>query len=164
MAKLFASWIPGYSVVAQDMGNPPLNWNGQNYSDVNGYREGNGVTFHMQANRQNFFHAPLPTPVIVEDQRATLARVMILFSFPQGATLNVLQVYDGPNQVWEWPFQGGQQPITGDHSSGLDDDNTFTVSHDNVQWGVGISMLVTTYKEDADLYFAAAGGDFYHNI
>ena len=160
MAKLFASWIPGYSIVAQNMGNPPLNWDGYNYSDVNGERAPWGVIFHMQANRQNTYHAPLPTPVIVEDQRATLARVMVLFKFPQGAALNLVQVWDGPNQV----FESTQPPTTGDHSGGLDDDNTFTVNYANVQWGVGISMLVTTENENADLYFAAAGGDFYHDI
>jgi hypothetical protein len=29
--------------------------------------------------------------------------------------------------------------------------------------GVGISMLVSTVV-DASIYFASAGGDFYHNI
>jgi hypothetical protein len=92
MAKLFASWVPGYSTVAQNMGGPPLNWNGQNYTDVNGHREGFGVHFYLQGNQANWFHVPLPTPVIVEDQRATLGRVMILFGFPQGASLQSVHV------------------------------------------------------------------------
>jgi hypothetical protein len=162
MAKLFASWVPGYSVVAEDMGNPPLNFDGQNYSDVNGHRQGFGVIFHMQANRQNWFHVPLPTPVIVEDQRATLARVMILFEFPEGASLTSVQVYDGPNLIFTSPLLN----TTGEHFGGLDSDNTFDVSQvyqEGIQWGVGISMQVTTVVT-SDIYFASAGGDFYHDI
>jgi hypothetical protein len=58
MAKLFASWVPGYSTVAQNMGGPPLNWNGQNYTDANGHREGFGVHFYLQGNQANWFHVP----------------------------------------------------------------------------------------------------------
>jgi hypothetical protein len=119
MAKLFASWVPGYSTVAQNMGSPPLNWNGQNYTDVNGHREGFGVHFYLQGNQANWFHVPLPTPVIVEDQRATLGRVMILFGFPQGASLQSVHVWDGPNRI----LQRDGLNITGNHAGGLDPDN-----------------------------------------
>jgi hypothetical protein len=159
MAKLFASWVPGYSTVAQNMGGPPLNWNGQNYTDVNGHREGFGVHFYLQGNQANWFHVPLPTPVIVEDQRATLGRVMILFGFPQGASLQSVHVWDGPNRI----LQRDGLNITGNHACGLDPDNIFDVNHAGIQWGVGISMLVSTVV-DASIYFASAGGDFYHNI
>jgi len=159
VAKLFASWVPGYSTVAQNMGGPPLNWNGQNYTDVNGYREGFGVHFYLQANQANWFHVPLPTPVIVEDQRATLGRVMILYAFPQGASLQSVHVWDGPNRI----LQRDGLNITGNHAGGLDPDNTFDVNHAGILWGVGISMLVSTVV-DASIYFATAGGDFYHNI
>lgn len=157
---LFASWVPGNSTVAQDMGNPPLNYDGENYSDVNGYRQGNGVTFHMQANHNNWFHVPLPTPVIVQDARATLVRVMILFWFPEGASLTGVAVHDGPNSI----YYNSDLNITGDHvSGGLDQDNTFDVGQEGIQWGVGISMQVTTVVT-SDIYFGSAGGDFQYNI
>jgi hypothetical protein len=159
MPRLFASWVPGYSVVAQDMGGPPLNWNNQNYTDVNGHREGFGVHFYLQANRANWFHAALPTPVIEEDQRARLGRVMILFGFPQGASLQSVHVWDGPNRI----LQRDGLNISGNHFAGLDGDNTFDVNRDNILWGVGISMLVSTVV-NASIYFASAGGDFFHNI
>lgn len=159
MSQLFASWIPGYSFAAQTMGGPPLNWSGQNYTDVNGLREGFGVTFHLQGGKNNFFHCPIPTPVIVEGQRADLDRVMVLFNLPQGASINSVHVWDGPNRI----LQRDGLNITGNHSTGLDPDNIFDVHHAGIQWGVGISVLVSTVQ-DADIHFVSAGADFYHNI
>lgn len=159
MSKLFASWVPGYAAVAQTMGGPPLNWEGQNFTDVNGHREGFGVTFYLQGNNSNWFHIPLPTPVIVEDERASLARVMVLFQLPEGAALNKVHVWDGPNRI----LQNDGLDITGDHHWGLDADNSFEVNHDNIRWGVGISLQVSCVV-DSRVHFASAGGDFRHNI
>ena len=84
---------------------------------------------------------------------------MILYGFPQGASLQSVHVWDGPNRI----LQRDGLNITGNHDGGLDADNTFDVNHAGIQWGVGISMLVSTVV-DADIFFASAGGDFYHNI
>jgi Family of unknown function (DUF6623) len=159
MSKLFASWVPGYATVAQDMGNPPLNWQGRTYTDINGHREGFGATFYLQGNRADWFHIPLPTPVIVEDQRASLSRVMVLFRLPEGAALNRVHVWDGPNRI----LRRDGLNITGDHTGGLDADNSFDVNHDNILWGVGISLLISCVV-DSNVFFASAGGDFRHNI
>ena len=159
MAKLFASWVHGNSVVAQEMGGPPLNWNGHSWSDLNGYRNGFGNNYYLQGNHQNWFHVALPTPVIVEDKRATLDRVMVLFLFPEGVSLNSLHVWDGQDRI----LQLDGLNVTGNHSTGLDADNTFDVRHEGIQWGTSISMLVSAVV-DAGIFFAAAGGDFIHDI
>src|ERR1700733_4561916 len=99
MSKLFASWVPGYAAVAQTMGGTTLNWEGKDYTDVNGFREGFGATFFLKGGKSDWFHFPLPTPVIVEDQRASLSRVMVLFALPEGAGLNIVDVWDGPDRI-----------------------------------------------------------------
>jgi len=145
MAKLFASWVPGYAFVAQ--------------GDTSGYREGFGVTFHLEAGQGDWFHAPIPTPVIVENERARLGQVIVLYSFPQTAALHSVHVWDGPNRI----SATDGLDLTGDHGAGMDGDNTFPVIHEGILLGVGISLLVST-TDVADIHFAGAGVDFYHDI
>jgi hypothetical protein len=150
--------VPGYAVVPERMGGPPLNWNGESYTDVNGRRQGWGVTFHMQANQSDWFHAPIPTPTIVEDRRATLSRVMVLFECPEGSALNEVHVWDGPNLIWH--RAGLTSP---GNPRGLDINNTFDVNHDGITWGVGVSLHISAVR-DTDILFTGAGADFRHDI
>jgi Family of unknown function (DUF6623) len=169
MARLFASWVPGYAAVAEWMGNPPLQFvhdardNGSDpipaFSDVNGWRRAWGAFFTLKANAENWIHIPIPTPVLVEDKRATLGRVMALFRIDGGFLRHVL-VFDGPNRILD--IDG--LDISGDHTGGLDNLNTFNVNRDGIQWGVGFSLNFQALGTPADLYIASAGGDFFHNI
>ncbi|GAA4636922.1 hypothetical protein GCM10023196_088680 [Actinoallomurus vinaceus] len=160
MAKLYASWVPGYSCVAQSMGPPTLAPNNQPFVDVNGLREGFGAYYYLKEGQSNWFHIAIPTPVIVEDRRATLGRVMILFSVTaQFGALRSVHVWDGPNRI----LQRDGLSVDGNHSGSLDAFNTFNVNHDGIAWGVGISMLFSA-PGGAEIYFASAGGDFFHNI
>ncbi|GAB3964415.1 hypothetical protein GCM10029978_024870 [Actinoallomurus acanthiterrae] len=160
MAKLFASWVPGYSVVAQSMGTATLDPKNQPYVDVNGLREGFGAHYYLKEGHGNWFHVAIPTPVIVEDRRATLGRVMILFSTTAHfSALQAVHVWDGPNRI----LQRDGLSIDGNHSGSLDAVNTFNVNHDGIAWGVGISMLFSA-PGGGEIYFASAGADFYHNI
>jgi len=158
MSKLFASWVPGCAVVAQKMGSGTLNSGGWNFADCNGHREGGGVTFYIGGGCNNWFHVPIPTPVIVENQRARLGRVMVLFKFPTTVTLDAVDVWDGPRKIF-----GKNVTLTGDHGNGLDADNAFDVNYDGIQWGVVICLHVSALKDDA-IQFISAGADFYHNI
>ncbi|MEV0406084.1 hypothetical protein [Actinoallomurus sp. NPDC050550] len=159
MAKLYASWVPGYSFVAQNMGTGILDPRNQPFVDVNGLREGFGAHYYLKPGT-NWFHVAIPTPVIVEDRRATLGRVMVLFNVTdQFGALQAVDVWDGPNRI----LHRDGLSISGGHSAGLDAFNTWDVNHDGIAWGVGISMLFWT-ASSAEIYFASAGGDFYHNI
>ena len=171
MARLFASWVPGYAAVAEWMGNPQLQFPQDHhvsppqsdpvvpFSDVNGWRRAWGAFFRIGPNVENWIHIPIPTPVIVEDKRATLGRVMALFRIDGGALQHVL-VLDGPNLILDRPGLD----ISGDHSGGLDSSNSFDVNHDGIAWGVGFSLNFRAFGAPADLYIASAGGDFFHNI
>ncbi|MCO6008604.1 hypothetical protein NE236_26885 [Actinoallomurus purpureus] len=160
MAKLYASWVPGYSFVAQNMGTATLDPKNQPFVDVNGLREGFGAHYYLKPGKSNWFHVAIPTPVIVEDRRATLGRVMVLYSITeQFGALQAVDVWDGPNRI----LHRDGLSIDGNHAGGLDAFNTWNVNHDGIAWGVGISMLFTS-PGGADIYFASAGGDFFHNI
>lgn len=155
MARGFSSWVPGHAVVTQDMGAPQLDWGGQWFTDVNGYREGFGVHFRLNANQSTWFHAAIPTAVIIDGARTTLGRVMLLYEVPEGGMIDQMQVWDGPNLLL-WP-KG--LTLAGTHHHGLDGDNTWTVNHNGIQWGVGISVHVTTVSP-CQVFFGSAGADF----
>lgn len=65
---------------------------------------GANVTFSQQyqsgAGNSNWFHFPIPTPVILDDTRVQLLQVFI-FYVAQVARLKSVHVWDGPNRVWE---------------------------------------------------------------
>jgi hypothetical protein len=160
MSKLFASWVPGYAVVAETMGPPTLELlEGRRFSDVNGFRFGQGAQFKISAKQGNWFHIPLPTPVLVEDRRAGLNRVMVLFTIDGGALQHV-KVHDGLNEILDRPGLD----IAGNHQVNLDDGNTFDVNHDAIAFGVGISLFFRAGDATATLFIGSAGGDFFHNI
>lgn len=161
MAKLYASWVPGYSFVPQNMGPGALDSRNQPFVDVNGLRQGFGAHYYLNESQDNWFHVAIPTPVIVEDRRATLGRVMVLFAVTQQfAALKEVHVWDGPNRI----LYRDNLSIDGTHSGGLDALNTWNVNHDGIAWGVGISMLFSSRETGTEIYFASAGADFYHNI
>jgi hypothetical protein len=160
MAQLYASWVHGSAVVPDQMGNPPLEIvDGRSFTDVTGWRRGDGIFFRIKANNQLWFHVPIPTPVIVEDRRATLGRVMALFQIDNGK-LDFVQVTDGRNVI----FRNGPFDIAGKHLDGLDPGNTFDVNHDGIAVGVCFSLHFAAGDAPADLIIASAGGDFFHNI
>jgi len=157
MAKQFTSWVPGYAAIAQGMGPGTLDWAGEHFTDVTGVRTGYGATFRLEGGKQDWFHIPIPTPVIIEDQHATLVKVMVLFALPDGAAITDVNIWDGPNRIEI------QHPnVTGDRAAGVGSENTFDLNPPvAVHFGVGISLLVENETDsDADVYFAGAGGEF----
>ena len=160
MAALYASWVHGSAVVPDQMGNPPLEIvDGRSFTDVTGWRRGDGIFFRIRANNRLWFHVPIPTPVLVEDKRATLGRVMALFQINNGR-LDTVQVTDGRNII----RRHENLDIAGDHSGGLDNGNTFDVNHDGIAVGVCFSLHFAAGDAAADLIIVSAGGDFFHNI
>src|SRR3712207_2140360 len=93
-------WVPGCSVVPEWMGNPPLEFvdRGGAFSDVNGARRAFGGFFRIAPNHSNWFHAPIPTPVIIEGRRAGIRRVLALFRVDGGKLDHVL-AFDGGRNI-----------------------------------------------------------------
>jgi hypothetical protein len=115
----------------------------------------------------NYYHIAIPTPVIVEDKRATLHAVHYLFDARSEAELVEVFVYDGKWQIGNpWAVS-----VKGDHSNGLDPANGVEVDHDGINWGVGITLKFQgpiippqDPRPDPEIFFASFGADFYHNI
>lgn len=101
----------------------------------------------------NWLHFAIPTPVIIDDERAEIGSVMLHYRSAGGAIVHAVHVYDGEERIAEhngldshpaeWAFErftvGGRPPV---------------------RWGVGISIGVRFPEAGARLEFAAAGADF----
>jgi hypothetical protein len=163
MAKQFASWIHGCAVVPEVMGNPPLEFppDGGSFTDVNGRRTIFGGNFRIAPGRDNWFHAPIPTPAMVEDKFATLASVLVLFKI-DGGRLDHIVVCEAANDI----FDRTGLDISGDHLGTLvEGSNVFTINHDRIGFGICVSLHFTAFRDArADLHISAVGGNFNHDI
>jgi hypothetical protein len=127
------------------------------HSNVVGRRVGSGITFRSRAGQSNWFHFAIPTPVIVNDVRARLERVFVMYWIDAGARLNAVHVWDGPNPIQAYSGLG----YTGAHFNDIDTQNNWAGGGGEVRFGIGISVLVEAQPgTDARLYFASAGADF----
>jgi hypothetical protein len=159
MAKMFASWVAAHNVSVE---------HSPDYFE----RRGWGVTSSVSGNGAdlgggrvaNYFHVAIPTPVIVEDRRATLHAVHYLFDARGSAELTEVTVFDGPAGLPPTPVGGLHHH--GNHTGGLDAGNGIEVNRDGINWGIGLTLRFDANEGDADarVFFAAFGADFYHNI
>jgi hypothetical protein len=111
--------------------------------------------FTGQPNTDNWLHAPIPTPVIVDAQRLRISQAMVRFRTLPGVAITSIHIYDGEKRLEsyerlnlaseEWvrygfPVRGGPY----------------------VEYGVGISIQVAFGAEQYDrvIEFSAVGCDF----
>lgn len=120
-----------------------------------GQRFGGGVVFRCQKDSDYWFHFAIPTPAIHDGARARLRRGGLLFNSEKGVTLNSIQVWDGPNQV----FTKDGLKVEGDNRSILDGDNWFALPDEEVFWGVGVSVLFH-FAKAANITLFTAGVEF----
>ncbi|MBW8879501.1 MAG: hypothetical protein JF614_31595 [Acidobacteria bacterium] len=151
MAK-YSSWVHGNALTVESP---------ENLLRVGHY--GWGADMLILPGKGSWFHIPLPTPVIVNDVRAHLQRVFILFKSESGSIRNV-HVYDGSSK----PQELNDLLLEGEHRLSLDAQNTFPLEKPHtVVWGIGISFYfvadigIDTPTPAARLIVGAAGGDFY---
>ena len=88
-------------------------------------------------NTTNWYHLPIPTPVITHGNRLAIARAMLRFvTGGPSATVRDVHIYDGEARIAAHQFVNlsGSQPFA-----------VFGVAHKpDVFWGTGISIGVTT--------------------
>ncbi|MEW9551157.1 DUF6623 family protein [Nonomuraea sp. NPDC050783] len=147
--KLYASWASGYTAFPETAG-------------LRTFRQGFGVTFTIPAGRIEFIHLPIPTPVIVGNDRATLDKVLVLFHARQTSEIVEVHVFDGPRRISRF----SEMRLSGDHSQGVDTRNVFTVRQPDIAFGIGVTLRVnnTSASSDSELFISSFGGDFFHNL
>ena len=114
----------------------------------------------------HWFHAALPTPVILEGVRPRFTRLFLLYHADQ-AWLRQVHLWDGARRVHGFDLSGVN--ATGTHQHELDDLNTFRLDESRtLRFALGLSVQVEFQRGQlsnlqlggGEILFTAAGADF----
>jgi hypothetical protein len=161
---LHAVWVHGNAVVPEAVGMTAFNASllqvdGKPWTDVVGLRRGWGVTYRCAWQTSNWFHAPLPTPVIVDGARVGLQRIFVFYDIADWTRTIItdVHVWDGPNRI----HAIGGLRLNGRHAQYVEDGvNSWALpSTPWVYWGLSVSLRVQVGPATTDVTFTTAGAD-----
>ena len=147
-----ASWTHGNSVVVE---------NPENFSSIQ--RFGWGTDLLFIPGKSSWCHIPIPTPVIMNDQRANVQNLFLLFQSNRGeGSIRQVHIWDASIPVQQF----NDLHLDGDHR-GLDASGTFTLSNPHqVLFGMSISFRfqasigIDSRVPPSLLRITSAGADF----
>jgi hypothetical protein len=147
MSKLQALWVHGSAVQPEREGY---------FVTRRNYKTGTLFKTHGS----EWFHFPVPTPVIVDGDRAQLVKCFVLFETGSGAKITDVEVYDGEKKIADF----GGLSLTGKHTTSVDAQNSWVISPGkDLIFGVSISVRVDFGNPQtgsvAAVRFASAGID-----
>lgn len=125
-------------------------------------RKGWGTHFCGRPLTNNWFHIPIPTPVMVDAIRPALVKVFVFYRATYTMITHV-HLYDGARPVKM--FEGLN--LSGDHSVDMDAANSWGITPPlEIAFGLGVSVGVAFLLQDPDsaglpeILFTTAGADF----
>jgi hypothetical protein len=142
----YASWIHG---TATQIESP------ENLASIK--RAGWGITVVANPNGNNVFHFPIPTPVIINDQRLRIGSVMLQFRTGSAdAYVTELNINNGANLIHQYKYNAG------DVSGNVGFRRFDVPEHPPVRLGIDIVVHVAFGVESMDhsMTFESAGCDF----
>ena len=123
-----ASWTHGNSLTVETP---------QNLASI--IHIGWGTELRFVPGKSSWCHIPIPTPVIVDNQRLKVQKLFLFFNVKEGqGSIRNIHVYDGPSRI---------QTVDGltlkcDHVGCIDNVNTITLQNQHsVLFGLSISFL-----------------------
>jgi hypothetical protein len=146
-----ATWVHGNIVQVQD----PERLTSQKRYDF-------AARFRGDNRHENWFHFPMPTPVIIDDSRPKLSKVFVFYNARSFVTITELRVLDGHRRVKTFENLNW----SGDHTSGVQQENSRVVDPtETILFGLGISIKVrfggdVESESRSVIDFTAAGADF----
>lgn len=110
---------------------------------------------------EEWFQFPLPTPVLVNNQRAKLVKCFVLYETGYGARITEIQLYDGRKKIKTF----GSLSLTGNHSMSVDNSNSWEIAPTiDMIFGLAICVKVNFGHPETgtvpNIRFASAGADF----
>jgi hypothetical protein len=156
---LQAVWVHG-NLVVPEVPNRAGNINGIPWTDVFGLRRAWGVTYRCNWNESNWYHAPIPTPVIVDGARIQLERIFVFYDIPalRQTFITNVHVWDGPNRI----HAIDNLRLSGSHAQYVEDGiNSWALpSIPWIYWGLNIALRVQVGPASTLVTFTTAGADF----
>ena len=150
MSKKQAMWIHGTAVRPEREG-----------YHIN--RSNIGWGARVRSTGKEWFHFPVPTPVIFDGKNSKVIKVFVLYSTKMNAKITHVHLYDGKTKFKTFK----NLTLSGSHDGKLDASNTWIVSPRHLKWGLNISVHVdfgsSTPQGVPEITFASAGADFVVN-
>lgn len=147
MPKKHAMWIHGNAVRPEREG-----------YHINRANIGWGA--RIRSSGKEWFHFPIPTPVIVDSKDSKVTKVFVLYSTKMNAQITEVHLYDGKKKFKTFK----NLSLSGTHDAKLDAQNTWKLSPLHLKWGLSISVHVdfggSTPQGVPEINFASAGADF----
>lgn len=153
MPGLHAFWVDGTNVRAQRQG-----------YFLSSSMGGKGATFRTHTApgaRGEWFQWAIPTPVIIDGNRAAVQKVFVLYATEGTAQIRSIHVYDADRRIATFD----DLALSGDHSRAIDGSNTWdVVPAQSMRFGLGISVLVDFGPQSPvgvpGITFYSAGADY----
>jgi hypothetical protein len=153
--ETYASWIAGYSAIAQR-------------PDAQITRLGFEGLYHFDPLKsvEDWFHFAIPTPTVIQSKRASIWRVMFLFNATHDSAIDQVDLWDGRNQI-----HSEKRHIGGDHSDSIVDGQNIIAPWGNpprhgpdIIWGLGVSIHAIAGADPGDVHFVSVGADFLADV
>jgi hypothetical protein len=149
-----ASWTHGNSLTVETP---------QNLDSI--FHHGWGIDLFFIPGKASWCHIPIPTPVIVNDQRTKVQKLFLLFEcLERDGSITNIHIFDGPFKVQEF----NNLSRGGEHRARLDNINTITLQNPRVvKFGISITFRyqaaigIDTNIPPPLLMVSSAGADFF---
>jgi hypothetical protein len=116
-------------------------------------RFGFGTQVKLHRGTKQWFHVPMPTPVILGGVRPKLKRVFILGHSDVSSCISRVHIFDNNNRVEDRGVL-----ICGDKLQ-IKPDNTLLFDR-TIFFGLGITMFIESVTFEASFFFAGFGADW----
>jgi hypothetical protein len=149
-----AMWVQGNALTVENLS-----------AVANTVHIGWGTVVYGNFGKSSWFHIPIPSPVIINNQRPFLTRVFLMFNIGPGmGYISNVHLYDGAYNFKQF----NQLYLTGDHRTYLDGANTFILDvSQTIYLALGISFAFQ-FSSCIDggcsapwFTISSAGGDFH---
>ncbi|EOW9526596.1 DUF6623 family protein [Bacillus cytotoxicus] len=117
-------------------------------------RLGFGTQVTLRRDTNQWFHVPMPSPVILSGVRPKLRRVIILGNSDVSSCIRRVHIFDGSNRM-----QDHSVLICGNKLE-VKPQNTIQTGSLSIYYGLGISMFIESINFSASYFFAAFGADW----
>jgi len=127
-------------------------------------REGIGTHFYGHSKSFNWFHIPIPTPVVLDGHRSSLVSVFLFYQFFAGSITNV-HVWDGPHRVRMFD----NLKLKGNHLNEIDNQNKWIIDpplpiNYGLKLAIGVQFATNFDTPDTvdklEFLVSTAGADF----
>jgi hypothetical protein len=133
---------------------------GHPWSDITGYYDPftTAIMFRGNGSTNNWFSIPISTPVILNDKRAKLKRVFVLWQADKNVEFYKVSLFDGPSKIWEQSVSL-LGPLSF-HNAIVMGKNAWDIVPSISMWS-GLTILVDiNFINSGHITFTTAGADF----